>query len=342
MSGSMPDQAELARMEMAADWLRRLHAAPNDEALAVEWFDWCQAQPENLQAFERMQAVWQAFDGRGCVPAPRTKLTSGVRRKWMAGFALAAGVALAAALAWWQIPALFERPARTLTTDVAEHGSQILSDGSRVDLGARTRIATRYTAAQRTVEVETGEAFFEVAKDAGRPFVVQAGAVRVTALGTAFSVRRTLDRTVVIVSEGLVSVAPTVKSAATDPSHELRAGAGERITFSATDNRLSVANVDPKTAQAWRDGVLKFVDEPLAAVIDDVNRYALHPISVADPRLRERLYTGTVYRDRIDDWLHALERVFPLQVVETPAGEVILAPKVSTTMSAPSGADVAR
>src|SRR5688572_16635579 len=65
MSGPMPNEAELSRMETAADWLRRLHAAPDDETLAGEWFDWCQAQPENLQAFERMQAVWQVFDAHG-------------------------------------------------------------------------------------------------------------------------------------------------------------------------------------------------------------------------------------------------------------------------------------
>jgi transmembrane sensor len=143
-------------------------------------------------------------------------------------------------------------------------------------------------------------------------------------LGTAFSVRRTLDRTVVTVSEGLVSVAP---SATAEAGHEIRAGAGERVTFSPADNHLSVASVDPAFATAWRQGVLKFVDEPLSAVLDDVNRYAAHPITLEDPRLRERLYTGTVYRGRIEDWLHALEHAFPLQVTQDTSGAVTLTPK---------------
>jgi transmembrane sensor len=301
-----------ARLEAAADWLQRLQSAPQDETVLGQWLDWCQEEPQNLQAFERMQEIWQAFD------RPRRK-----ERARLSRFAVAAGLAVLAMLAGWQLWSHYERRSHTLTTDVAQHGSQILSDGSQVDLGARTRIVTRYNDRQRNVTVESGEAFFEVAKDVARPFVVRAGAVRITALGTAFSVRRTLDRTVVTVSEGLVSVTPGT----TTPGHELRAGVGERVTFSSNANRLSVSNVDPKAATAWRQGVLRFVDEPLAAVVDDVNRYSTQPIKLASSHLGERLYTGTVYRDRINDWLGALERVFPLDAVEDSSGAVTLVAK---------------
>lgn len=309
------DSAETARLATAADWLQRLQSAPRDEALAVEWFDWCQAAPENLAAFEKIQAIWQGFD----VIEQQSQRVTRRHHRFAVPLAIAAALACVTASVWWMVD---RRPQPdTLTTDVAEHGSQVLADGSQVDLGARTRIAARYTDEQRTVIVEKGEAFFDVAKEAARPFVVQAGNLRVTALGTAFSVRHTTERTVVTVSEGLVSVSPQ------DSSHELRAAAGERVIFSAADNHLSVASIDPGAATAWRDGVLKFVDEPLGAVINDVNRYSVHPITLDDARLRERLYTGTVYRERIDDWLRALERVYPLYAQREANGDIVITPK---------------
>lgn len=310
---------DLQRMEAAANWLQRLQAEPRDETLAMEWFEWCQAAPENLAAFERMREVWQAFEVEMPQARPRARLRRFVGWRYAAAAALVIGVAVGA-LTYTE-----GLGGRTLTTDVAEHGSQTLADGSRVELGARTRIATRFTRDERTVLVERGEAFFEVAKDPSRPFTVEAGDVRIKALGTAFNVRRALNKTVVTVSEGLVSVMPvSTQWPSTEVQHELRATAGERVTFSVPDNRLSMTTVDPASADAWRQGVLKFVDEPLAAVMEEVNRYATKPIVIDGDALDGRVYTGTVYRDRIDEWLHALERVFPVKVVDSGNPEVHL------------------
>jgi transmembrane sensor len=292
---------EAQRLDRAADWLQRLQGAPRDEALVAQWADWCQADPENLTAFEKIQSVWEALE----VPPVATARPSQF-------VALAASLLIfAVATTWWAI-SRYGVDESALTTNVAEHGSQILADGSRVDLGARTRILTRYTDEERNVVVETGEAFFEVARDAKRPFIVRAGAVRVTAVGTAFGVRRSRDRTVVTVRDGLVRIVPETEA---NTGHQIQAGAGEQITFVESTHSLSLARVNPQGAAAWKDGILKFVNEPLSAVVADVNRYAQREIVIDDPTLRDRLYTGTVYRERIDDWLRALEEVFPLQAV---------------------------
>ena len=329
---------EATIMEEAADWLQRLQSRPNDEKVLAEWLDWCRARPGNLEAFERLQAVWQAFD----IPeianaADAMRRSHGGRNVSTAGLhdeethtadphlnwdgrarnalvgTLAASVLLAGGVVLWRFAESNRAQGHTLTTAVAEHGSQILADGSQVDLGAKTRIVTRYMSAERSVVIDAGEAFFKVQKDTRRPFVVNAGTLRVTAVGTAFSVRRGVDRITVTVSEGVVRIGP---DAGEYTGHEVRAGAGEQVTFTESSSSLTIARVDPSAATSWREGVLKFMDEPLGSVVSSVNRYSARQIVIEDPDLAARPFTGTVYEGRIDDWLHALERVFPLEVTD--------------------------
>lgn len=346
MTPAMSIASEM-RLNQAAEWLQQLEAAPRDEGLLSRWLEWCQADVRNLEAFESLQAVWSAFDEsevrsaagriRHVCSQPMSDgrhvdESHSARARSRYGFSLRPALALTASfiVAIVFCVVLLSRsalldwidPAReVLTTEVAEHGDQLLADGSRVELGGKTRIVTRYSKHERSVVVESGEAFFEVTKDPQRPFVVQAGGVQVTAVGTAFSVRRTMDRTVVAVSEGVVRVAPNSVAARLaandgDAGHQIQLASGEQVSFSAATHRLNIIRIDPRVAEDRLDGALSFESEPLGAVIADVNRYASRPIVIDDPALAERIFTGTVYEGRIDDWLRALEAVFQLTVVD--------------------------
>ncbi len=319
------------QLEEAAEWLQRLRDSPSDEKLLGEWLKWCGAAAGNLDAFDRMQAVWGAFDAPEVISAAnrlrvqRAGESGAQRRRFSAHFVRAASVLLAIGIvafvsnyAWRTYR---QPPAQVLTTNVAEQGSQILADGSRVDLGAKTRIVARFTNTERFISVDAGEALFDVVKDPQRPFIVQAGAVRVTAVGTAFTVRRSTDRTVVAVSEGVVRVAPEsdddrVRESANASTHQVQLRAGEQAAFTASTRSFNIVPIDPQIAIARVDGALSFVDEPLGAVVADVNRYSAFSIVITDPALAQRSFTGTVYRDRIDDWLLALQEVFPVDVVK--------------------------
>ena len=72
---------------------------------------------------------------------------------------------------------------------------------------------------------------------------------------------------------------------------------------------------------------MRFVDEPLKHVVAEINRHRTQPIILTDAQLADQLYTGTVYEDRIDDWLGALQRVFPVRITKEPNGEVRLLEK---------------
>jgi transmembrane sensor len=338
---------DIERMELAAEWLQRLQSAPQDEAILKEWSNWCQSDAENLAAFDRVHTVWDSFDNP--IVRKNAQETRPIRpfrtpgsRRLPRLFAIAATVLVAVGAVWWQFLAHRQEQIRTLTTDVVEHDNQFLSDGSKVDLAGSTRIVTNYTRLERKVIMENGEAFFRVKKDRGRPFVVQAGSLRVTAVGTAFSVQRSLDRTIVTVSEGVVRIEPfddkpfdrngagpriSEVNKTDDSGHPVQAGAGDRVTFVTASNRLMLSRVDPREAWPFQEGVLRFVDEPLKNVLAEVNRHRAHPIILNDAQLANALYTGTVYEDRIDDWLGALKQVFPIRTVEDSNGGVMLVKK---------------
>jgi len=337
---------DIERMELGADWLQRLQEAPQDETVLGDWLRWYQSEPENAAAFDRVHSVWDVFDDASVRAAVKSASSSrsGARRpkRFFKPLTLAASALLVVGLGSWWIEAKLQYQFRTLTTNVAEESKRVLSDGSKVALGASSRVTARYSKSERTILLEDGEAYFDVKKDALRPFVVRAGALRVVAVGTAFTVKRVLDRVTVTVSQGVVRVEPDrsdtgsgiramLKLGAATPAaafrDDLQARAGDQVTFLAELNRLTINKVDPQAAWPFRDGVLHFVDVPLKDVLVEVNRFSPHPISLPNSRLQNELYTGTVYEDRIDDWLEALTQAFPVQLTTNAGGDTVLLEK---------------
>src|SRR5690606_20213445 len=90
-----------------------------------------------------------------------------------------------------------------------------LPDGSRVEIHPGGEIAERFTPGERRVSLLRGEAYFTVAKNPDRPFVVEANGVAVHAVGTAFNVRLPTDEAAVevLVTEGIVHVTPPIPRA---------------------------------------------------------------------------------------------------------------------------------
>jgi transmembrane sensor len=326
---------EAARLQTAAQWLLRLGESAEDDALVAQWLEWCDAAPENLAAFEAIQNTWQLAGAAAMAPpVPVARGTAAPPRRrrravWLAYaatvFVLATGAVLALLMR--------DRPdeAEVLATPVAIRASSTLPDGSRVELGARSRLSLRYSPTVRRVIVESGEAYFEVAHNTQRPFVVEAGGLQVTAVGTAFNVHSGDERVIVTVSEGRVRLATenaplpgpgNARAGAMAPS--LEAAAGEQALFSKKTERIAIAHADPAIAIAWRKGVLKFVNQPLADVVQDLNRYSERPIVLADAGLGALPYTGTVFGDRLDDWLHAIEDVFDVRVIKEDPQRIVI------------------
>ena len=297
---------DLTRMEAAADWLVRLNDAPGDETLVAAWLQWCEEHPENLPAFKRTQAVWEAAASSA---EPRAKWRP-ILKPWLAvATSLILGLST---ILWFAVSHSDDQGRQSYSTPIAGRGLSVLPDGSKVELGAGSRITTQYSSAARAVTVDSGEAFFSVQKDAHRPFVVTVGNLHVIAVGTAFNVRRGDDQVVVAVEEGKVRVSESSGSAP-----DLAAvGAGEQAVYRERARHLVVAHIKPKDAAPWRDGILKYEHEPLRAVVSDLNRYSTRKIVITDAVLADLPFTGTVFNNRIDDALRAFTDVFPLTIVE--------------------------
>ena len=118
-------------------------------------------------------------------------------------FATAASVLLAVAAGAYL---WFQSSENRYTTPIGGIASVPLQDGSNITLNTATEVHVALTGRERDIDLERGEAFFQVAKDAKRPFVVNAGRKRVIAVGTQFSVLRDGDDIRVIVSEGTVRI----------------------------------------------------------------------------------------------------------------------------------------
>ena len=212
--------------------------------------------------------------------------------KWWSGLAAGKGLALVASLVlgialWitylsWQSPMTFQ-------TLVGEQSSFTLQDGSVVFLNTNSKVRIGWLPTERHIELVRGEARFKVAKDAGRPFTVATATAAVRALGTVFNVRAEPLSTQVAVLEGQVEVTVTPRSepaagAPVSSNEGVRLAAGERA---AVTQRGIQTNAGPpiESVKAWTERRLVFRDQPLDAVIQEFNRYRVHPLVLADPAL---------------------------------------------------------
>jgi transmembrane sensor len=204
-------------------------------------------------------------------------------------------------------------------TAVGQNAVLRLPDGSRVQLGGHTRLSVVMKPHLRQIDLLSGEACFQVAKDHTRPFLVRAGTATVTAVGTEFNIRRSDDRIVVSVLEGRVLVqplAPVVPIAWIPLSKAVGTpapvSAGQRTTVDRRGTESTEAVGDASSAVAWQEGHLAFEAEPLRYVVQDVNRYAEKPIVIADSRTGDLRVTGTVTEANIIGWVNSLQAAFGL------------------------------
>ena len=308
-----------ATLQAAADWWTRLRDPRAPARSEEQWLEWSGDDPRRIDAFARVSELGAQLGALDDVTkrefahefAPAAARTP----PWLP-LALAASLALVAvsgAAYFWEHRLGAAVETENYTTSVAVDRDIALSDGSQVALGGATRLTTRYTRDRREVNLSSGEAFFQVAHDTSRPFVVAAGEVSIRAVGTAFNVRRTGERVTIAIAEGRVRVASS-DAAARSAADALEAVAGQQISFDPRASGLTVSSISPGRATSWREHRLEFVNEPLDSVVANINRYSARPLVLADAQLGALAFTGTVDPGALDGWLRALPKILPLRV----------------------------
>jgi len=240
---------------------------------------------------------------------------------WTRRTVVAGVMMLVAGAAGW-----FFSSAEHYETAIGEQRSVVLSDGTVVTLNTSSAIKVRLSREHRTVDLLSGEALFEVARDPGRPFDVAAGKTTVRAVGTQFNVDRRQGSTTVTVVEGRVAVftgdEPGGDSDA-DPSENLPVAAGEQLVV-APNTKPHAAPVNLATATAWTQRKLVFEHRPLGEVAEEFNRYNRQRIEIQSPQLRDQEITGVFEANNPESFMSFLEKIPDVVVERTGDRRVIV------------------
>lgn len=243
------------------------------------------------------------------------------RRSFLFGSLAAAGAAVAATIGWRRL-----NNVRLYRTGVGQRRAVTLADGSRVTLNTASTVEVAFSASERRVRLVRGEALFQVAHDATKPFLVDAGSARFRALGTAFNVRLRPDVVELTVTQGVVAVAAREGEVNVPSAARIAAGGGAVVRSGAVaPTALDDQHLRQRTA--WQEGVLEFDGESLAQVVGEFNRYRSQPIVIGDARLEALRIGGRFEVDEADKFLEALTSSFPIQAIATADGGVLLVEK---------------
>ncbi|TRZ55820.1 MAG: hypothetical protein D4S02_17050 [Rhodocyclaceae bacterium] len=300
------------------------------------WINWLDEKPDHQAAYDQTAKLWAALDGidpksiripAEAADAPRPGVAMS-RSEWLP-VALVCTLVSSVVLGIFHLDfAYFDRffhEQEVLETQVAQVQTIALADGTITRLAGDTRIEIEYSGKERKVTLVRGEAFFEVSKDAHRPFIVLAGSVEAKALGTKFDVNKLAQTVIVTVEEGQVQVAGNRKEASGAVRKQSTIiGLGERVSYS--DKGLSpVEKIDLNHAMAWKHGTLVLRNRPLAEVLEEINRFSSKRILFRPDEIAGLRVSGTVNLSQTDDWLQGLEKGFPLKVLRGRADTLQLA-----------------
>ena len=306
--------------DQAAHWLAREDRGFEASELAA-FEAWLNESTAHKVAYLRLKAVWQRTDRLAAlkqpaeVPAPRTSAwdAATVYRALAATLLLTVGVGFGGYyLVEHRSPSV--ESISIYATQVGQQQTLRLTDGTSVELNTNTRLRATMTGTARVVKLERGEAYFEVAHDTTRPFVVFAGNRKITDIGTKFSVRRDGDDVQVLVAEGRVAVdMPNAHNG----SRPIEAGASSLIVTKADGTLVAhKSQHDIADRLSWRQGMLIFDQDSLAAAAAEFNRYSNTQIIVVGPA-RDLRIGGRFRPDNVEVFVSLIKEGFGLRIERT-------------------------
>lgn len=304
----------------AAHWFAILRDVPEGHPERVRFEAWLAADPAHAAAFDALTRVWgqlnsssdikRLADSMERLQGERLRTRRRILKQGLLGLLLAGGAG--GGVYRWRTQAQWRMEYRS---DVGATDKVPLSDGSTLILGAASGARVDFSRTERHVELTRGQAVFDVAREAGRPFVVESGFLRVTVIGTQFSVERFSNRVRVSVDHGTV-----------------RLSAGpfwRRQTLIMTDGQVAdlveTADGTPsfvRSAQPAADGFaflhgqIIFDRAHLEEIAETLSRYRAKPVRVAPESQSSPPITAVVQLNDIDAFLRSLAAVNPVTVTD--------------------------
>lgn len=281
--------------QSAAEWAVRMASGPLSAALQEQLDAWLAVDRRHLGALVRARAQWSDFDRLGAVAQPEQPQSSAVEDWAAAGsfnwsrrglLAASLGALGLAGLGWSAWAPAGER----YVTGIGEVRRIPLRDGSTLVLNTDSEARVHFVEKLRKVHLLRGEALFEVAHDADRPFLVTTSRWEVRAIGTVFDVRVRGAEVDVTVSEGAVELAHSDAPEA----NPQRIAANEHTLLAPAApirvQKIPVATVERRFA--WLNGMVAFSGETLDEAVAEINRHNRQQLVIDDRELATQPVVG--------------------------------------------------
>ena len=325
---NMTDDVDL----VAAQWVVRTQGEDFRDEDVLSLTEWLEAAPEHALAFENAMLLWGELDGLKAfeeatqpesAPADvvnigdwRSRQAARTARPLWQTPGVMAGMA-AAVVAAILVPVFMLQSAPVKIYETVKGGTQTvaLADGSTLSLNTDTRISVQLSGHARKFTLERGEVALKVVHDVNRPLTLTAGEAQITDIGTEFNVRRDDSGVAVTVREGEVQLA----SNGTPQKILYR---GDTAVHQNGVPGATLVHGDPDQAFAWQTRHVIYHDQPLSAVVKDLNRYFATPIVVDEQAGKLRL-SAILTLDSEPLVVRRLQDFLPIQA-KTTQGSIYL------------------
>jgi transmembrane sensor len=353
------DAAGIRIQRKAAEWLALRQARSFSRREEEDFAQWMARDPRHAVIFAEVESSWQTFDRLAAYPhSPQTAVDPDLliskpvrsrrRARWRP-IVLAAAAAIAVSGIAWLGPSLVQNAtAPTLAARSNDGRSMRLPDGSTVELNVGSLVTEHFTSTQRRLRLVRGEAHFSVTKDPTREFIVEADGVAIRAVGTAFNVRLQRENVEVLVTEGIVRIAPPAvptlqllassagSSRPPDTDTSATVSAGQRAVVSGEASAtpvpprietLTAADIDRELA--WQTSSLNFDATPLSEAVRQLNRNSARQtgaprLTIRDADVGAILISGRVQTNKVESFVEALETSFGVVAERHADGEILL------------------
>jgi transmembrane sensor len=300
------------RPKTAAEWFAALRggASPTIER---QFQRWLAENPMHGEEYALCEILWEVSGPAAAdVPRPPPARRVDTRAIW-GGALVAAAASLVIALWFWP------HRAQIWSTGPGEQRALLLEDGSRVTLNTRTRIEVEYARGQREVTLLGGEAYFDVAKDPGRPFRVRTQLGSARAVGTHFNVYYVDGLLAVTTAEGVVAV-----SGAAGGSRVMVA-AGNRAELGAGTPKPTVSRADVGRELNWLSQRIEVDNVPLESLLRDFSRYTSMRLEAGSPEVGSLRVSAVLRTGDLEALRATLKGALDLEL-ESRRGEILVVP----------------
>ena len=305
-------------------------ASPGEEQAVVEWMKENETNQEYYNQFKKIwdqsralasgssvdvDKAWEIFQNRIAGQDEPAKIL----KPRFSGLRVAASIILVVGLG---IAAFMLVNKNTAPKEmVAQTGQNVLidtlSDGSVITLNKRSAITypSKFKGNTRAIALK-GEAFFNVAPDKKRPFIISVNDVQVTVVGTSFNIKGENGNTEVVVESGVVRVTRSGKT--------VELNAGEKVVMHANDSIASKEAVDEKLYNYYRTKEFVCDETPLWKLVQVLNEAYDAKIIIGRKELNNMQITTTFYNESLEKVLEVIHLTLDITVIKKEDGQIIL------------------